>query len=63
MIKGLLARGAPAGADEARAAGSTGCTRIHRALLETEWEPTTDGINFAAVVCEVDKHLAPTTRW
>jgi thiamine pyrophosphate-dependent acetolactate synthase large subunit-like protein len=32
--------------------------RIHRSLLEKTWEPTTDGLNFAAVVCEVDKHLA-----
>ncbi len=32
---------------------------IHRRLLAKEWEPTSDGINFAAIVCEVDKHLAP----
>ncbi len=32
---------------------------IHRKLLAKEWEPTPDGINFAAIVCEVDKHLAP----
>jgi acetolactate synthase-1/2/3 large subunit len=27
--------------------------------LAKEWEPTDDGVNFAAIVCEVDKHLAP----
>ncbi|MGA8400220.1 MAG: thiamine pyrophosphate-dependent enzyme [Stellaceae bacterium] len=32
---------------------------IHRHLLAKEWDPTRDGINFAAIVCEVDKHLAP----
>ena len=36
-----------------------GLHAIHRRLLEKTWEPTTDGINFAAIVCEVDKHLAP----
>ena len=41
------------------AAGSTGLNAIHRRLLAKEWDPTSDGINFAAVVCEVDKHLAP----
>jgi acetolactate synthase-1/2/3 large subunit len=35
-----------------------GLHRIHLSLLEKTWEPTTDGVNFAAVVCEVDKHLA-----
>jgi acetolactate synthase-1/2/3 large subunit len=32
--------------------------KIHMSLLEKTWEPTTDGINFAAIVCEIDKHLA-----
>ena len=32
--------------------------RIHLSLLEKTWEPTADGVNFAAVVCEIDKHLA-----
>ncbi len=36
-----------------------GLNAIHRKLLAKEWEPTSDGVNFAAVVCEVDKHLAP----
>ena len=35
-----------------------GLHAIHLSLLEKTWEPTTDGINFAAIVCEVDKHLA-----
>ncbi len=35
-----------------------GLHKIHLSLLEKTWEPTTDGINFAAIVCEIDKHLA-----
>ena len=58
VIKGLLARGAPAGA-ERRRGWVAGLHAIHRELLEPTWEPAPDGVNFAAVVCEVNKHLAP----
>ena len=58
VIRGLLRRGAPVGADKRRG-WVDGLHEIHRSLLAKEWEPTTDGINFAAVVCEIDKHLAP----
>lgn len=58
VVKGLLARGAPAGAEKRRG-WVAGLHAIHRKLLAKTWEPTTDGVNFAAVVCEVDKHLAP----
>jgi acetolactate synthase-1/2/3 large subunit len=58
VIKGLLARGAPAGAAK-RKDWVAGLNAIHRKLLAKEWEPTSDGVNFAAIVCEVDKHLAP----
>lgn len=57
VLKALLARGAPTGASR-RASWVSGLHGIHRKLLEKTWEPTTDGINFAAIVCEVDKHLA-----
>jgi acetolactate synthase-1/2/3 large subunit len=57
VLKALLARGAPSGAAK-RAGWVQGLHGIHRRLLEKTWEPTADGINFAAVVCEVDKHLA-----
>jgi thiamine pyrophosphate-dependent acetolactate synthase large subunit-like protein len=57
VLKGLLARGAPADAAK-RKGWVAGLHDRHRTLLEKTWEPTTDGINFAAVVCEVDKHLA-----
>ena len=58
VIKGLLAKGAPADAAKRRG-WVAGLNSIHLKLLEKTWEPTTDGINFAAIVCEVDKHLAP----
>jgi acetolactate synthase-1/2/3 large subunit len=57
VIKGLLALKAPADASKRRGWVDR-LHKIHLSLLEKTWEPTTDGINFAAVVCEIDKHLA-----
>jgi acetolactate synthase-1/2/3 large subunit len=57
VIKGLLARPTPPDASKRRTWVDT-LHKIHLSLLEKTWEPTTDGLNFAAVVCEVDKHLA-----
>jgi acetolactate synthase I/II/III large subunit len=58
VIKGVLRRGAPSDAGK-RCGWVDGLHAIHRKLLAKEWEPTSDGVNFAAIVCEVDKHLAP----
>lgn len=58
VIRGLLARPAPA-VGEARRAWVSGLHAIHRRLMEPRWAETRDGVNFAAVVCEIDKHLAP----
>jgi acetolactate synthase-1/2/3 large subunit len=57
VIKGLLALKTPSDASKRRG-WVDGLHAIHLSLLEKTWEPTTDGINFAAVVCEIDKHLA-----
>jgi len=57
-IRALLGKGAPEGA-ERRRGWVDGLNAMHRGLLAKEWEPTADGVNFAAIVCEVDKHLAP----
>src|SRR6195952_712590 len=57
VIKELLALKTPADASKRRG-WVDGLHKIHLSLLEKTWEPTTDGINFAAIVCEVDKHLA-----
>lgn len=57
IIKGLLAMRIPADASKRRGWVDR-LHKIHLSLLEKTWEPATDGINFAAIVCEVDKHLA-----
>jgi len=58
VVKALLRRRGPADAEKRRG-WVNGLNVIHKKLLAKEWEPTDDGVNFAAVVCEVDKHLAP----
>ncbi len=57
VIRALLTRGAPTDSSR-RQAWVAGLHKIHLSLLAKEWAPTTDGVNFAAVVCEIDKHLA-----
>jgi acetolactate synthase-1/2/3 large subunit len=56
-IKSLLALGTPEDASK-RKDWVEGLNTIHTRLLAKEWNPTPDGVNFAAVVCEIDKHLA-----
>ena len=58
VIKGLLARAAPADAAKRRG-WVAGLHAIHRELLAPVWEPAPDGVNFAAIVCAVNKHLGP----
>jgi acetolactate synthase-1/2/3 large subunit len=58
VLRALLQKGAPEGAEKRRP-WVQGLNAIHKKLLAKEWEPTADGVNFAAIVCEVDKHLAP----
>ncbi len=58
VIRGLLAKGAPADAGKRRN-WIAGLNKIHKSLLAPEFEPTTDGINFAQVCIEIGKHLAP----
>ena len=57
VIKSLLALPVPPDAAKRRG-WVDGLHKIHLSLLEKTWEATSDGVNFAAVVCEVDKHLA-----
>lgn len=58
VIRGLLAKAPPQGSEK-RKGWVAGLNAIHRKLLAPEWEPTTDGINFAQIVVEIGKHLAP----
>ena len=58
VIRGLLKRGAPAGFEKRREWVRT-LHEIHVSLLEKTWEPAPDGVNFADIVCEIDRHLAP----
>ncbi len=57
VINGLLAMKPPSDASRRRG-WVDGLHRIHLSLLEKTWEPADDGVNFAAVVCEIGKHLA-----
>ncbi|MEZ5849943.1 MAG: thiamine pyrophosphate-binding protein [Hyphomicrobiaceae bacterium] len=57
VIRGLLARGAPGDAAK-RKGWVAGLNAIHTKLMTPEWEPTSDGINFAQIVCEIGKHMA-----
>jgi len=58
VIEALLARDAPADAAKRRG-WVAGLNRIHNKLMAAEWEPTPDGVNFAAIAVEVGKRLAP----
>ncbi|MCX7380760.1 MAG: thiamine pyrophosphate-binding protein [Alphaproteobacteria bacterium] len=57
LIQALLAHGAPKDAAK-RQPWVASLNTIHRRLMAPTWEPMTDGVNFAAVVCEIAKHLA-----
>ena len=58
VLRGLLARDAPAGR-AGRQAWIDRLHAVHRTLLEPTWESAPDGLNFAAVVCAVDRRLEP----
>jgi len=56
VIKGLLRKSIPKDIDKRKNWVKT-LNKEHNKLLSKEWNPTGDGVNFAAVVCEVDKYL------
>ena len=56
VIKGLLSMEVPKNVDK-RKNWVEALNSKHRKLLSKEWDTTNDGVNFAAVVCEVDKYL------
>ncbi len=56
VVRALLARGAPANAAKRRG-WVEGLHAIHRRVTKAEWQPTSDGVNFSAVIAEINKHL------
>ena len=58
VVRALLARPVPV-VTQARKDWVKGLHAIHRRLMEPTWEDTPDGVNFAAVVAEIGKHLSP----
>lgn len=56
VIRALLSR-SPSGSDKRRD-WVQNLHAIHRELMEPTWEQVPDGLNFAAVVAEVNRHLA-----
>ena len=56
VIKGLLRKSIPNDIDKRKNWVET-LNEEHNKLLSKQWNKTSDGVNFAAVVCEVDKYL------
>ena len=56
VIKGLLSMDIPKNVNK-RETWVKSLNSKHRELLSKEWDVASDGVNFAAVVCEVDKYL------
>jgi acetolactate synthase-1/2/3 large subunit len=56
VVRALLARGAPAGAAK-RKAWVDGLHAVHKRVTKAEWAPMSDGVNFSAVIAEINKHL------
>ena len=56
VVRALLALGAPAGTAQ-RKPWVDGLHAVHRRVTKAEWAATADGVNFAAVMAEINKHL------
>lgn len=56
VVRALLARGAPAGASK-RKTWVDGLHAVHKRVTKAEWAATSDGVNFSAVIAEINKHL------
>jgi acetolactate synthase-1/2/3 large subunit len=57
VVQALLAREAP-GDVERRRGWVQHLHRLHVKITRPEWQPTSDGMNFAAIVAAVGRHLA-----
>ena len=56
VVRALLARGAPASAEKRRSWVAK-LHETHKRVTKPEWQPTSDGVNFSAVIAEINKHL------
>jgi thiamine pyrophosphate-dependent acetolactate synthase large subunit-like protein len=56
VVRALLAKGAPKNASK-RQAWVAKLNETHKRVTKAEWQPTSDGVNFSAVIAEVQKHL------
>jgi len=56
VVRALLAKGAPKNAGK-RQAWVAKLNETHKRVTKPEWQPTPDGVNFSAVIAEVQKHL------
>ena len=56
VVRALLARGAPAGAAKRKGWVDT-LHAVHKRVTKAEWQPMADGVNFSAVIAEINKHL------
>jgi acetolactate synthase-1/2/3 large subunit len=59
VVRALLAKGAPNNAGK-RQAWVARLNETHKRVTKPEWQPTPDGVNFSAVIAEVQKHLTDT---
>ena len=59
VIRALLARPIPQDAEKRRGWVET-LHQIHLGLMAPNYDPMSDGVNFAAVAIEISKHLSPT---
>ena len=56
VVRALLAKGAPPNAAK-RKAWVDNLHAVHKRVTKAEWQPMTDGVNFAAVIAEINKRL------
>jgi acetolactate synthase-1/2/3 large subunit len=56
VVRALLAKGAPKDASK-RQAWVARLHETHKRVTKPEWQPMPDGVNFSAVIAEINKHL------
>jgi len=56
VVRALLARTPPKDAGK-RSAWVAKLHETHKRVTKPEWQPTSDGVNFSAVIAEINKHL------